>query len=162
MAQKRLSLREEIRQNNRSSRRPRKPSWPCPAPRTSCQRRFAQLVDRTWRFPAANTSAAHPACAGQAGKPTPPKDSPAHENSENHPGITRLLDKLEATPGASQAACPEDRARFCAGITEAGLTSAGRPGQTDGRLRAQAMESLPPPNCASGLPGWSGFAAGLG
>jgi len=57
------------------------------------------------------------------------------------PGITRLLDKLEQTPGASQA-LPGGPAPGSVLDHRSRITSAGRPGQTDGDSGAQAMESL--------------------
>jgi DNA-binding MarR family transcriptional regulator len=77
--------------------------------------------------------------AGKAGTPTL---EIAERMIEKTPGITRLLDKLEAKQLVRRERCPEDRRQVLCWITDRGLQLLGDLDKPLARTGAKAMEPL--------------------
>jgi DNA-binding MarR family transcriptional regulator len=139
MARKTITLQEEIRQN--------KP-FESPAQeailglyRTSdmLQRRFTQLVEPHGISLQQYNVLRILRGAGEDGTPTL---DIAERMIEKTPGITRLLDKLEAKHLVRRKRCPEDRRQVLCWITDAGLRLLADLDKPMTHSGAQAVESL--------------------
>src|SRR6267378_3049950 len=139
MAQKRLSLREEIRQNKPFESPAQEAILALSRTTDQLQRRFAQLVEPHGVSLQQYNVLRILRGAGREGTPTL---EIADRMIQKTPGITRLLDKLEAKHLVRRKRCPEDRRQVLCWITEAGLrvlADLDRPMTESG---ARAMASL--------------------
>ncbi|HZE26212.1 MAG TPA: MarR family transcriptional regulator [Terriglobales bacterium] len=139
MAQKRLSLREEIRQNKPFESPAQEAILALSRTTDLLQRRFAQLVEPHGVSLQQYNVLRILRGAGQQGTPTL---EIADRMIQKTPGITRLLDKLEAKHLVRRKRCPEDRRQVLCWITEAGLRLLADLDKPMGDSGAQAMESL--------------------
>ena len=80
-----------------------------------------------------------PAQAGSEGTPTL---DIADRMIEKTPGITRLLDKLEAKHLVRRRRCPEDRRQVLCWITDAGLSLLAELDKPMGEVGTNALQSL--------------------
>ena len=142
MVKKLLSLREEIRQNKPFASPAQEALLALSRTTDLLQRRFAELVEHYGISLQQYNVLRILRGAGQEGTPTL---EIADRMIQRTPGITRLLDKLEAKHLVRRKRCPEDRRQVLCWITEAGLrvlADLDKPAVDSGR---QAMASL----CAS-------------
>jgi DNA-binding MarR family transcriptional regulator len=119
MAKKRLSLGEEIRQNKPFASPAQEAILAIFRTSDQLQRRLAQLVEPHGISLQQYNVLRILRGAGGEGMPTL---EIADRMIEKTPGITRLLDKLEAKHLVRRKRCPEDRRQVLCRITDAGLT----------------------------------------
>jgi DNA-binding MarR family transcriptional regulator len=139
MVKKLLSLREEIRQNKPFASPAQEALLALSRTTDLLQRRFAELVEPSGISLQQYNVLRILRGAGQEGTPTL---EIADRMIQRTPGITRLLDKLEAKHLVRRKRCPEDRRQVLCWITEAGLrvlADLDRPAADSGK---QAMASL--------------------
>jgi len=139
MVKKLLSLREEIRQNKPFASPAQEALLALSRTTDLLQRRFAELVEPYGISLQQYNVLRILRGAGQEGTPTL---EIADRMIQKTPGITRLLDKLEAKHFVRRKRCPEDRRQVLCWITEAGLrvlADLDRPAADSGQ---QAMTSL--------------------
>ena len=139
MVKKLLSLREEIRQNKPFASPAQEALLALSRTTDLLQRRFAELVEPYGISLQQYNVLRILRGAGQEGTPTL---EIADRMIQKTPGITRLLDKLEAKHLVRRKRCPEDRRQVLCWITEAGLrvlADLDRPAADSGQ---QAMTSL--------------------
>jgi DNA-binding MarR family transcriptional regulator len=139
MVKKLLSLREEIRQNKPFASPAQEALLALSRTTDLLQRRFAELVEPYGISLQQYNVLRILRGAGQEGTPTL---EIADRMIQRTPGITRLLDKLEAKHLVRRKRCPEDRRQVLCWITEAGLrvlADLDKPAVDSGQ---QAMASL--------------------
>jgi DNA-binding MarR family transcriptional regulator len=139
MVKKPLSLREEIRQNKPFASPAQEAILALSRTTDVLQRRFAQLVEPHGISLQQYNVLRILRGAGQEGTPTL---EIADRMIQKTPGITRLLDKLDAKRLVRRKRCPEDRRQVLCWITDAGLrvlADLDRPAIDSGE---QAMASL--------------------
>jgi DNA-binding MarR family transcriptional regulator len=139
MVKKPLSLREEIHQNKPFASPAQEALLALSRTTDVLQRRFAQLVEPHGISLQQYNVLRILRGAGQEGTPTL---EIADRMIQRTPGITRLLDKLEAKHLVRRKRCPEDRRQVLCWITDAGLrvlADLDRPAVDSG---TQAMASL--------------------
>jgi DNA-binding MarR family transcriptional regulator len=142
MTKKTLSLREEIRQNKPFASPAQEAILALNRTSDMLHRRFTQLVEPHGISLQQYNVLRILRGAGQHGTPTL---EIADRMIERTPGITRLLDKLEAKHRVRRQRCPEDRRQVLCWITDAGLrllADLDRPMTESG---ARAMASLTGP-----------------
>jgi len=139
MAQKPLSLREEIRQNKPFASPAQEAILALSRTTDVLQRRFAQLVEPHGLSLQQYNVLRILRGAGPEGTPTL---EIAERMIQKTPGITRLLDKLEAKHLVRRKRCPEDRRQVLCWITEVGLRVLADLDKPLINSGTQAMESL--------------------
>ena len=139
MAQKPLSLREEIRQNKPFASPAQEAILALSRTTDVLQRRFAQLVEPHGISLQQYNVLRILRGAGPEGTPTL---EIAERMIQKTPGITRLLDKLEAKHLVRRKRCPEDRRQVLCWITEVGLRVLADLDKPLINSGTQAMESL--------------------
>jgi len=159
MAQKPLSLREEIRQNKPFESPAQEAILALSRTTDLLQRRFAQLVEPHGVSLQQYNVLRILRGAGREGTPTL---EIADRMIQKTPGITRLLDKLEAKHLVRRKRRPADRRQVLCWITAAGL---GLLADLDKPMRdsgAQAMESLTTSELRGLIAGLERVRGGLG
>ena len=139
MVKKPLSLREEIHQNKPFASPAQEALLALSRTTDVLQRRFAQLVEPYGISLQQYNVLRILRGAGQEGTPTL---EITDRMIQRTPGITRLLDKLEAKHLVQRKRCSEDRRQVLCWITDAGLrllADLDKPAVDSG---AQAMASL--------------------
>jgi len=139
MAKKPLSLREEIRQNKPFASPAQEAILALSRTTDVLQRRFAQLVEPHGISLQQYNVLRILRGAGPEGTPTL---EIAERMIQKTPGITRLLDKLEAKHLVRRKRCPEDRRQVLCWITEVGLRVLADLDKPLINSGTQAMESL--------------------
>jgi len=139
MAQKPLSLREEIRQNKPFASPAQEAILALSRTTDVLQRRFAQLVEPHGLSLQQYNVLRILRGAGPEGTPTL---EIAERMIQKTPGITRLLDKLEAKHLVRRKRCPKDRRQVLCWITEVGLRVLADLDKPLINSGTQAMESL--------------------
>ena len=142
MTQKRLSLREEIRQNKPFQSPAHEAILALSRTSDVLQRRFTQLVEPHGISLQQYNVLRILRGAGQEGTPTL---EIADRMIQKTPGITRLLDKLEAKQLVRRKRCPEDRRQVLCWITDAGLRLLADLDKPMADSGTRAMESLTTP-----------------
>ena len=118
MTKKLVSLREEIRQNKPFESPAQEAILALSRTADVLQRRFAQLVEPHGISLQQYNVLRILRGAGEEGMPTL---EIADRMIQKTPGITRLLDKLEAKRLVRRKRCPEDRRQVLCWITDSGL-----------------------------------------
>jgi MarR family transcriptional regulator, organic hydroperoxide resistance regulator len=118
MARTQLSLREEIRQNKAFESPAQEAILALSRTADVLQRRFAELVEPHGISLQQYNVLRILRGAGREGTPTL---EIVDRMIQRTPGITRLLDKLEAKRLVRRKRCPEDRRQVLCWITKAGL-----------------------------------------
>ncbi len=126
MVKKLLSLREEIRQNKPFASPAQEALLALSRTTDLLQRRFAELVEPYGISLQQYNVLRILRGAGQEGTPTL---EIADRMIQRTPGITRLLDKLEAKHLVRRKRCPEDRRQVLVLDHRSGLARARRSGQ---------------------------------
>lgn len=139
MEKKTLSLREEIRQNKPFESPAQEAILALHRTSDMLQRRFAQLVEPHGISLQQYNVLRILRGAGTAGTPTL---DIADRMIEKTPGITRLLDKLEAKRLVRRKRCPEDRRQVLCWITDIGLRLLADLDQPMTESGTKAMQSL--------------------
>lgn len=138
-AQKPKTLREEIRQTKPFESPAQEAILGLYRTADVLQRTFAQLVEPRGISLQQYNVLRILRGAGKAGTPTL---EIAERMIEKTPGITRLLDKLEAKQLVRRERCPEDRRQVLCWITDRGLQLLGDLDKPLVRTGAKAMEPL--------------------
>jgi len=141
MAKKRLSLREEIRQNRPFASPAQEAILALFRTSDQLQRRMAQLVEAHGISLQQYNVLRILRGAGLEGMPTL---EIADRMIEKTPGITRLLDKLEAKRLVRRKRCPQDRRQVLCWSSDAGLkllADLDRPAADTGESSMAALSS---------------------
>src|SRR5215471_18596707 len=134
-----LKLREEIRQTKPFESPAQEAMLGIYRTSDMLQRRFAQLVEPHGISLQQYNVLRILRGAGKEGTPTL---DIAERMIEKTPGITRLLDKLEAKHLVRRKRCPEDRRQVLCSITDAGLALLAELDKPVAQAGISALESL--------------------